>query len=378
MSYYTNYHAMDTNDNKYQVMKNNFYENKKSSFLFFYRFIILLLNQFASGLSLSAYSLVFILMLELTSMTHTSFVGNLAFVSYTIGEVFITLFAYITRDWQKLKWANTIFISLVVPYLYFMPESPLYIYAKGQYIQLESILRRIAKTNQREENDWYHYYQELVRNQSVKLTEKTQGNFIEKSYKLLTHRTVIIHLLITALIGFTTLMLYFKISYGLAMLDISPYLGILLGAIVEAMSYITSSFLISTRLGRKGSFLIMMSLTIFCTLLLPHFTKYNSITTVFLAQFGKYSISAATAISWIFVPELFPTTIRTTANGFFIAFGRFGAIVAPVINTSLSKDYLSYTYYIASVLAIIVLLFSLILPETKDKPMDDIVNITNV
>ncbi len=342
------------------------------------RFIILLLNQFASGLVISNYSLVFILMLELTSVAHTSFVGNLAFVSFTIGEVLITVFAYLTRNWQKLKWANTIFIGLGIPYLYFMPESPLYIYAKGKYIQLEIILRRIATENKRQESDWYSSYQELIRSQPRRLAHQNEATFIEKSYQLLTHRATIIKLLITALIGFTTLMLYVKMSYGLAMLDLSPYLGILLGAIVEATSYITSSLLISTRLGRKGSFIIMMSLTILCTLLIPTSVKYNSIATVFLAQFGKYAISGATAISWIFVPELFPTTIRTTANGFFIAFSRIGAIVSPIINSSISKDYLSYTFYVSSVLAIIVLLFSLILPETKDKPMDDTVNITNV
>jgi hypothetical protein len=317
-------------------------------------------------------------MLELTSVARTSFVGNLAFVSYTIGEVFVTLFAYITRDWQKLKWANTIFIGLGIPYLYFIPESPLYIYAKGQYIQLEIILKRIATVNKRQETDWHLCYQELIRSQPITITHKNEGTFIQKSYQLLTHRETILHLLITALIGFTTMMLYFKISYGLAMLDASPYLGILLGAIVEATSYITSSLLISTGLGRKGSFIIMMSLTILCILLIPTTVKYNSIATVFLAQFGKYAISGATAISWIFVPELFPTTIRTTANGFFIAFSRFGAIIAPIINTSISKDYSPYTYYVSAFLAFIVLLFSLILPETKGKPMDDIINITNV
>ena len=311
-------------------------------------------------------------MLELTSSVHTSFAGNLTFVAYTIGEVIVTLSAYITRDWQKLKWADTIFIGLVIPYLYFMPESPLYIYSKGQYVQLEKLLRRIATQNGRKDLDWYSCYQELVRSRPIKLTQKNEVTFLQKSYQLFMHRATIFKLLISGLIGFTTLMLYIKISYGLAMMNMSPYLGILIGAVVEATSYITSSFLISTRLGRKGSFFIMMCLTIICTLLIPIIVKYSTVATVFVAQIGKYAISGATAISWIFVPELFPTSIRSTANGFFITFGRIGAISAPVLNTSISKDYLQYTFYVSSVLAIIVLLFSLLLPETKDKPLDDI------
>ena len=139
---------------------------------------------------------------------------------------------------------------------------------------------------------------------------------------------------------------------------------------VEAAGYVTSSSLISTRLARKGSFILMMTLTIICVILIPIIIKYSSAATVFIAQFGKYSISGAIAVSWIFVPELFPTSIRSSANGFFIAFSRMGAIVAPIIDTSISSDYQSYTFYASSALAIIVVLLSLVLPETKDKPME--------
>jgi MFS family permease len=121
----------------------------------------------------------------------------------------------------------------------------------------------------------------------------------------------------------------------------------------------------------------MMSLTILCILIIPTTVKYSSIATIFIVQFGKYAVSGATAISWIFVPELFPTSVRSTANGFFIACSRIGAIATPIINASINKDYLSYTFYVSSILAFFVLLLSLILPETKDKPMDD-VNITDI
>ncbi|CAF1507066.1 unnamed protein product, partial [Rotaria sp. Silwood1] len=314
------------------------------------KFIVLLFNQFASGLVCSTYSLIFILALELTSATYTGLAGNLIFISWTIGQIIVTLFAFITYDWQKLKWANTIFIGLGIPYLYFMPESPLYIYAKGQYVLLENILRQIANQNGRKETDWYIYYQEFLCNQSIKLTHKKQLTSFQKSYQLIINRTTIIKLLLTAIIGFTTLMIYIKISYSLAMMDTSPYLGILIGAIVEAISYITSSLLISSRLGRKAS--------------------------LSLAQLGKYTISSTTAIAWIFVLELFPTSIRSTASGVFIVCSRTGAITAPIIYTTISNNYLSYTFYASAFLAFVVLLFSLMLPETKDKPMDNVTDYT--
>ena len=294
------------------------------------------------------------------------------FISFTLGEIVVALFAFKAQHWENLKWANTAFVTIGLPYLYFMPESPLYTYAKGQYDLLENVLRRIATQNGRKETDWYTSYQDLLLNQSTKIILKNELSFPRRLYQLLTHRATIVKVLLTAIIGFITYMLFIKISYGLAMMDnASPYLCILVGAIVEAISCLTNNLLISGRFGRKGSFIIMMTLTIIFILLIPIISKYSSIATIIIALFGKYAITTTIAITWIYVPELFPTPIRSTANGFFIVCSRLGAIVAPVINTTLSEDYLPYTFYGSSALALVVLLFSLILPETKDKPMDE-------
>ncbi|CAF4659753.1 unnamed protein product, partial [Rotaria sp. Silwood2] len=217
----------------------------------------------------------------------------------------------------------------------------------------------------------YPVYQEFLKNQSSKLLHVNELTFSQKARRILTHRPTVVKLLTTALLGFTTLMLYIKISYGLAVMSISPYLGILIGAAVEAAGYIAGSLLISTRLARKGSFILMAILTIISVILIPIILKHSSIATVFIAQFGKFAISGAIAVSWIYVPELFPTSIRSSANGFFIAFSRIGAIVAPIINASVSNEYLPYTFYASAGLAVIVVLLTLVLPETKYKQLDE-------
>ncbi|CAF5015981.1 unnamed protein product, partial [Rotaria socialis] len=181
---------------------------------------------FASGLTTAVFSLIFVLMLELTSSAHRGFAGNMALVLFTTGEGFVTLFAYLAKDWQILKWINTALIGLILPYLYFMPESPLYLYSKQDYVRLEALLRRIATRNKRKEADWYPAYQELVRNQSVTSSHDKQLSFFQKNREILAHRSIVVKLLITGLLGFTTLMLYVKISYSLAAMSISPYLGI--------------------------------------------------------------------------------------------------------------------------------------------------------
>jgi MFS family permease len=316
-------------------------------------------------------------MLELTSSAHTSLASNAALVSFTIGELVVTLFAYLAQNWRLLKWANTLFISLVLPYLYFMPESPLFLYSKQQYDQLEKLLRRIARTNKRNEIDWYPSYQIFVRHQSLHSLQQKHRTACQRFRQIATHKPTLVKLAIIAMIGFVNLMLYIKISYGLAAMNVSPYIGICIGAIVEAAGYVTGSLLITTRLARKGSFIIMMIPTIISVTSIPIVSTYSSLAAVVIAQCGKYAISGAIAVSWIFVPELFPTSIRGSANGFFMAFSRAGAIVAPIITSSIHNEYKSYTFYGSSILAVVIVLLALLLPETKDKPMDDVQDYAN-
>ncbi len=84
--------------------------------------------------------MVFLLLMELTSSSHTSLAGNSAVIGFTIGEGFITLFAYLAHDWLRLKWIITCYFALILPYLYFVPESPYWLFSKKKYNQLEDYL----------------------------------------------------------------------------------------------------------------------------------------------------------------------------------------------------------------------------------------------
>ena len=331
------------------------------SFTPLHRFLLLLINQFASGLTMSTFALSFILMLELTTNGRTNLTANLAFLSFTLGEIWIAAVAYLTRDWQRLKWINTGFIALTIPYLYFMPESPLYLYSKGQHRQLERLLRRIAVINGRSASDWHLAYEDLIQCPSKHQVRPYTG------YSW----AIVIRLLVVVLLGVISLMLYYKSSYGLAAVTMSPYLSILIGAILEAVSYLTTSILISSKLGRKGSLIIMMSVTIFSLVCLPIAKNSHPLVTILFAQFGKYASSGTIAITWIFVPELFPTSIRSTTNGLVIASSRIGAILAPVIDTLFSADDLVYTNYAISIFALLVVLLCFVLPETKDRQLSE-------
>ncbi|CAF0867627.1 unnamed protein product [Rotaria sordida] len=327
------------------------------------KLILLSINQLFS--SIDAYPMVFLLLMELTSSSHTSLAGNSAVIGFTIGESFITLFAYIARDWLRLKWIITAYFGLILPYLYFVPESPYWLFSQKKYNQLEVCLRKIAKTNGRTDDEWYSYYKQLIYNPRLCLLSRKHASRTNKELILY----FLPRLSLCAFIGCVTMLLYIKISYGLgAMSDVvSPYSNIIIGAIVEGIGYISASILITTKLGRKYSFIVFTIFTCICVLIIPFIMESHPIITIIISQIGKLTISAAVLITWIYVPEIFPTSIRGVANGIFVFTGRIGAILAPIVDVALGDEYAKITFFIYSILTIFQIVAIYTLPETRNR-----------
>ncbi|CAF4573133.1 unnamed protein product [Rotaria sp. Silwood1] len=346
------------------------------------KFILLLINQFVAGID--TFMVSFILLMELTTSSYTTFVGNLALVAFTFGEIIVTGMAYVCRHWLLLKWAMTLYVLALVPYLFFIPESPHWLLTQQRYDELKELLYQIARFNQRSESQWLPYYRYVIEkykkqkdlNQKMKITLST----FSKLRRFLTHAPTISKFLISGYFGFITLFLYYKISYGLgAMTEIDPYSNIIIGAIVEALGYIVPSLLM-IRYGRKPIFILFLILTIICLLLRALTFIQKPFIIIIIAQLGKFAISAATGVTYIFVPELFPTTIRGTGMGVFAFFGRLGSTIAPLIDASISHNptLIINMYYLYTVLTIIGVLLTFLLPETRNVPLVDKINYNSI
>ncbi|CAF2800438.1 unnamed protein product [Rotaria sp. Silwood2] len=303
--------------------------------------------------------------MELTSSSHTSVAGNLALIGFTFGEALVTIFAYLARDWLLLKWIISGYFALVLPYLYFAPESPYWLFSTKKYNQLEHCLNKIAKKNGRSHDQWYPYYIQLIHDPDIAMRQAKHAARTTRE-KFLRH---IFRLIICGLIGFVTVLLYYNISYGLSAMNnaVSPYWNTIIGAAVESIGYISASILITTRFGRKYSLMIYLLLTSICVFIIPFITKPLPVFTVVISQIGKLTISGAVWITWIYVPEMFSTSMRGLANGVFVFVGRGGAIIAPIIDAAVSDEKLTITFYIYASLTIILTGIIYFLPETRNR-----------
>ncbi|UJR17937.1 hypothetical protein I4U23_004836 [Adineta vaga] len=329
------------------------------------KFALLLINQFVCGMS--AYSIVFLLLIELTSSSHTSLAGNLSLIASTFGEVIAAITAYVISDWLNLKWFNTIYLGFILLYLYFVPESLYWLFSQKKYTELEVCLRKIAKINKRENTNWFQLYSKLIRDSSSMQID------IEGKRKKKTIRRILIRLCISCLIAFITMLLYIKISYGLGAMNkhFNPHWNIIIGAIVEAIGYVSGSFLITTKLGRKYSLVMFAIFTSICVLIIPFIKERYPIVTIAISQMGKLTISGAVSVSWIYVPELFPLSIRGLSNAIFVFAGRLGAILAPIIDAAIADKYIKITFYVYSGLSFLMIGIIIFLPETRNRSYND-------
>ena len=337
--------------------------------------MLLLINQCISGID--TYMISFLLLMELSTSAYTNLVGTLALLAFAVGQVVITGMAYLCRDWLLLKWAITLYVLLIAPYLYFVPESPRWLLTKGRYEELEGVLDRMARTNRQDPDRWYGFYRHVIHQHQLEksLNSKTRIRLPLKTKlrRFLTHRPTMGKLIISGFIGFITLFLYFKVAYSLGAMDeIDPYLSVLIGAFVEMIGYIAPSVMM-TRLGRKTVFIQFIFLTAICLAATPYFHQHNRYLAILISQLAKFAISGAVCVTYIYVPELFPTSIRGTGMGFFILLSRFGSVLAPTIDSWVPRHGSSETmiYYLYALVSLLTIVLTVFLPETRNVPMED-------
>ncbi|XP_054260228.1 organic cation/carnitine transporter 2-like [Macrosteles quadrilineatus] len=99
----------------------------------------------------------------------------------------------------------------------------------------------------------------------------------------------------------------------------------------------------------------------------------NKLLILVVALLGRFADSAVFAVIILHTSELFPTSNRNTAIGTSLAVSQLGSISAPYVVDILGK----YAWYMPSTLcgglALCSVLLTLVLPETRGKPLMDTV-----
>uniref|UniRef100_H3AD00 Major facilitator superfamily (MFS) profile domain-containing protein n=1 Tax=Latimeria chalumnae TaxID=7897 RepID=H3AD00_LATCH len=283
-------------------------------------------------------------------------------IFYAIGYLLLPLVAYFLRSWQALLLALSMPGLLYIPLWWFIPESPRWLLSQGRVNEAESIIQQAAEKNKVPPPSVIFAPDELE-------DMKSKGHESHDILDLLRTSNIRCITIISLLLWMLITIGYFGLSLNTPNLHGNAYINCFLSAAIEIPAYI-AAWLLLRSLPRR----ICLTITLFVggliVLLIPLIPTDLGALTITLVMLGKFGITAAASMVYVYAAELFPTVVRTMGVGTCNTISRVGSIISPYF------AYLGYfniflPYIIMGSLTILAAVLTLFLPESYGMPLPE-------
>ncbi|XP_040321606.1 solute carrier family 22 member 11 isoform X4 [Herpailurus yagouaroundi] len=269
---------------------------------------------------------------------------------YSLGQMALGALAFTLRDWRTLQVAVSMPFFAIFLICWWLPESARWLIITGKPEQGLQELHKVAKING---------HKEATKSLTI---EVLMSSMEEEMTSAKGRRSVLEMFLVPTLRWRTCIM------------------SLVLFGAVDLLARSITAFLLSF-LGRRttlASFQVMAGLSILANKLVPQdptvtlflCPDWQTLRTVF-AVLGKGCFGIIFSCVSVYKPELYPTSLRMTADGFLQSVGRLGSVIDPLIRmTQQSLPLLVPVVYSALPITsgLVLLLF---LPETQGFPLPD-------
>lgn len=336
------------------------------------------------------YQTSYILAVEVCTSRQRSIVGILFSVPFAIGYMLLPGVAYYLREWRQLHLAISLPVSLLLVNSVLLPESPRWLIQKGKWKEAEMELQRAARWNSRKSLDstWLiSTIREMKaeaearngspmneRDDPTKETSSTSFRDICRRIFVFVRTPFLRRIsLIMSFNWITCTMVYYGLSLNFENFGADPFLYMFLGGLMELPSY-TLIIPFVMRYGRKIPlifFLFTCSLAVLLLLVLP--VERSSWWFLAVVMVGKFLITSAYQVIYLYCSELYPTTLRTRGLGLTSMMGRLGAIISPFINDILGGYHWAIPSTIFGVISMLAGSLTCMLPETNNLDLPETV-----
>ncbi|XP_052176269.1 organic cation/carnitine transporter 7 isoform X2 [Diospyros lotus] len=289
---------------------------------------------------------------------------------WTVGTIFeasLAWFVMPTLGWRWLLGLSALPSSLLLLFYSITPESPRYLSMKGRTNEALNILEKVAKRNSTKlppgiliSDCQIKLHEKCTESEdshllSVETKEDESANYIESNKE----DTSSLSMLLSPKLLRSTLLLWVVFFgnafsyYGLVLLttelnngnnkcrptelqsndsqDVS-YRDVFITSFAEFPGIILSAATVD-KLGRKFSMSAMFFLC--CIFLLPLVLHQTPGLTTSLLFGARICITATFTVVYIYAPEIYPTSVRTTGVGIASSVGRVGGMVCPLVAVGL-------------------------------------------
>ncbi|CAI9581137.1 unnamed protein product, partial [Staurois parvus] len=148
-----------------------------------------------------------------------------------------------------------------------------------------------------------------------------------------------------------------------------PYLNCFLSAIIEVPAYIIAWVLLRS-FSRRYSTSSTLFLGGAVLLLIQLVPQELNILSIVLVMLGKFGITSAFSMVYVYTAELYPTVVRNMGVGASSMASRLGSILSPYFVYLGAYDR-HLPFVLMGSLTVLVGIFSLFLPETNGMPLPD-------
>eukprot|EP00062_Callorhinchus_milii_P020831 gi/632976905/ref/XP_007905051.1/ PREDICTED: solute carrier family 22 member 4-like isoform X2 [Callorhinchus milii] len=320
---------------------------------------------------ISIYVTAFVLGTELLGKSMRLAFGTVGIpMFFSVGYIFLPLFAYFIRDWRTLLLAMSLPGFLYVPLWWFIPESPRWLHSQGRVEEAEAIFKAAAK-----QNGITHVGVIFTRRESTvdmlhnpRISDQDVLTYLDL-FRTSNIRNITI---LFFFIWIVTSMTYFGLSVNTSNMNGNPYINCFISAASEIGAYLFTWWLLPTAL-RRITTASMLSLGGTLLLLIQLVPANVYVITTALAMIGKFAITSAFIIIYIYAAELYPTVLRNMGVGACSTVSRIGAIISPYV------FYLGLYNIVLPLMGLLVVVagaLCLILPETRDQSLPETVQQT--
>ncbi|KAG0726883.1 Organic cation transporter-like protein [Chionoecetes opilio] len=306
-----------------------------------------------------------------------------AFGVYNVWGVTIMLYGglgYLIRDWRMLQTVATLPGLLILPALWLIDESPLWLIVNGRPQEALEVFSKMAR--------WHGVelppeaeMKKLVEEQTAEVRNITPKHSSAWSIMKSVVGDVVI-LFKTPRLRTITLCIYFNyvvvgtVYYGLSLSGASvsddPYVYLVLSGLMELPAYLFSGYIVQY-FGRKSSLSFFFLMAAVVLLALAFTPAAYSTTLLVLAMAGKLAISVGFQMIIFFSGELFPTEVRGRGVSTAFMMSCVGSTVAPFITDLVGSVYPWAPFVIFGTGALLAGAGTFLLPETRGQVLLDTV-----
>ncbi|CAG9130231.1 unnamed protein product [Plutella xylostella] len=337
--------------------------------------MMLVLEFLEAGLGAGAYSTAFVIAMELVGPKGRVFGNTLINGVYVLGLMTLAGLSWRLQSWRHLLQIIYAPAVLVFSYIWLLNESVRWLLSKGRNNEAIDILKKAAKMNNVELSEQLLYPLNDVQ-KTDKPTEESEADQSKEQKgtestfaRVIKSRIIRKRVFVCSFLWITCTFVYYGLSINSVSLAGNKYVNFMLVGFVEIPANIVC-LLILDRYGRKRTLVSMYVLSALLCISLSLVPKDLKWLSLILYLSGKFSITVAYSSVYIYVSEVFPTSVRQSLLAVCSSLGRVGSTLAP-LTPLLALYYANLPAIFFGSLALMASLLVFTLPETLNLPLPD-------